>query len=62
MSLLCKLMFCYSVAIAMTGDPDIVILDEPTSGMDHMSRILTWELLEKRRNENKTILITTHSL
>jgi ATP-binding cassette subfamily A (ABC1) protein 3 len=51
-----------SVAIAFTGDPDVVLLDEPTSGMDHVSQIKTWDLLESKRASDKTIVITTHSL
>ncbi|XP_019852385.1 PREDICTED: ATP-binding cassette sub-family A member 3-like [Amphimedon queenslandica] len=50
------------LAIALVGDPDILILDEPTSGMDHNSRLLTWQILEQKKEQNKTILISTHSL
>ena len=37
----------------------IVILDEPTSGMDPAARRFTWDLLQKERKE-RTILLTTH--
>eukprot|EP00795_Rhopilema_esculentum_P013264 gene13264-4097_t len=46
-------------AIALIGDPDVVFLDEPTSGMDAYARRATWDLLEKYAS-NKTIVLTTH--
>ena len=52
----------YSVGIALVGNPDIMILDEPTSGMDFVSRRLTLELLNQRKSNNKTIVITTHNM
>ena len=58
---LIKIISCVSVGIALVGDPDVIILDEPTSGMDYISRNLTWDLLSKRKSE-KTILITTHNM
>lgn len=48
-----------SVGIALIGDSKIVILDEPTSGMDPAARRFTWDLLQKERS-NRTILLTTH--
>jgi ATP-binding cassette, subfamily A (ABC1), member 3 len=50
-----------SVAIALLGDPKLVILDEPTSGMDPYSRRSTWDMLRTAR-EGRTILLTTHFL
>ena len=50
-----------SIAIAFIGNSNIVILDEPTSGMDPQARRSTWSLLQKFKNErNCTILLTTH--
>eukprot|EP00794_Sanderia_malayensis_P017576 gene17576-19328_t len=46
-------------AIALIGEPNIVFLDEPTSGMDPSARRATWDLLQKHRT-NKTIVLTTH--
>ncbi|XP_050431314.1 phospholipid-transporting ATPase ABCA3-like isoform X2 [Adelges cooleyi] len=48
-----------SLAIALIGDPEILILDEPTSGMDPESRREMWDLLLSIRGK-RTILITTH--
>lgn len=49
-----------SLACAFIGDPSIVFLDEPTSGMDPYSRRFTWEVIRKRAQSGKTILLTTH--
>ncbi len=50
-----------SVAIAFIGGSKIVILDEPSSGMDPQARHSTWSLLQKFRKERDcTILLTTH--
>lgn len=49
----------HSVGIALIGGSDVVILDEPTSGMDPYARRATWDLLIKHK-ENRTILLTTH--
>lgn len=50
-----------SVAIAFIGNSKIVILDEPSSGMDPQARHSTWSLLQKFKKEyNTTILLTTH--
>ena len=48
-------------ALALIGNSNIIILDEPTSGMDPISRKALWEFL-KNYQKNKIILITTHSL
>eukprot|EP00052_Salpingoeca_macrocollata_P025254 m.229564 g.229564 ORF g.229564 m.229564 type:complete len:1857 (+) comp22401_c4_seq1:3439-9009(+) len=48
-----------SVALALVGDPAIVILDEPSSGMDPYKRRQTWDLL-LRHKEGRTIILTTH--
>ena len=51
--------FPFSCAIALIGDPEVVFLDEPTSGMDPSARRATWDLLQKHRG-NKTMVLTTH--
>ncbi|CAN7984948.1 unnamed protein product, partial [Ixodes hexagonus] len=48
-----------SVGIALIGDPKIVFLDEPSSGMDPYSRRHLWSQLQKRK-EGKVIVLTTH--
>lgn len=49
------------VAIAFIGDPKVVFLDEPTSGMDVSSRRATWDII-KQNKKDKVIVLTTHFL
>ena len=51
-----------SLACALIGGSDILFLDEPTSGLDPLSRRGVWSILKQLKNENKTILLTTHHL
>uniref|UniRef100_M4C4G7 ABC transporter domain-containing protein n=1 Tax=Hyaloperonospora arabidopsidis (strain Emoy2) TaxID=559515 RepID=M4C4G7_HYAAE len=53
-----------SVAIAMIGDPRIVFLDEPSTGMDPVSRRFMWDVIASisTRGKNSTIVLTTHSM
>ena len=51
-----KLMVCR----ALLTDPEILLLDEPTAGMDALSRRQMWNLLRKLNGQNLTILLTTH--
>ena len=48
-----------SVAIAMIGNSKVIMLDEPSSGMDTSSRRRLWEML-KRNKQGKIIILTTH--
>uniref|UniRef100_A0A3Q1M450 ATP binding cassette subfamily A member 14 n=1 Tax=Bos taurus TaxID=9913 RepID=A0A3Q1M450_BOVIN len=50
-----------SIIIALIGGSKVVILDEPTSGMDPVSRRFTWDVLQKHK-ENRTVLLTTHHM
>ncbi|XP_070574890.1 phospholipid-transporting ATPase ABCA3-like isoform X2 [Ptychodera flava] len=50
-----------SVGIALIGRPKVVLLDEPTSGMDPYARRSTWDLLLKHKH-GKTFILTTHSM
>jgi ATP-binding cassette subfamily A (ABC1) protein 3 len=48
-----------SVAIAMIGDSKVVMLDEPTSGMDTAARRRLWEMLKKNK-AGRIVILTTH--
>jgi ABC-2 type transport system ATP-binding protein len=48
------------LALGIVGDPDLVFLDEPTTGFDPSARRHSWELIESLRALGKTILLTTH--
>jgi len=50
-----------SLAIALLGDPKIVFLDEPTSGMDPSNRRNVWDVIEKAK-KGRIIVLTTHSM
>ncbi len=49
-----------AVACALVGDPQLLFLDEPTTGLDPQSRRQLWELIEKFQAEGRTIVLTTH--
>jgi ABC-2 type transport system ATP-binding protein len=49
-----------AVACAMAGDPEILFLDEPTTGLDPQSRRQLWELVEGFRADGRSVLLTTH--
>ncbi|HUG29978.1 MAG TPA: ABC transporter ATP-binding protein [Candidatus Limnocylindria bacterium] len=51
-----------SLAIALAGDPEVLVLDEPTAGMDPEARRDTRDLVAGLRDEGRTILLTTHDL
>ena len=49
------------IARALLHDPKILILDEPTTGLDPQTRVTLWEVIEKfRKEKNMTVLLTTH--
>ncbi|KAI4336023.1 hypothetical protein L6164_014601 [Bauhinia variegata] len=50
-----------SVAIALIGDPKLVILDEPTTGMDPITRRHVWDIIENAK-QGRAIVLTTHSM
>jgi ABC-2 type transport system ATP-binding protein len=49
-----------SVALALVGDPEIVFLDEPTTGMDPAARRALWDVVTGLRSEGRSVLLTTH--
>ena len=50
------------LGIALVGDPELVFLDEPTTGFDPAARRNAWELVRSLRELGKTVLLTTHYL
>ena len=49
-----------SLAIALIGRPELVFLDEPTTGMDPQARRSTWEMIRGLKSAGVTVVITTH--
>jgi len=49
-----------SLARALVNDPDIIFLDEPTTGLDPQARHLIWQRLRELTTQGKTLLLTTH--
>ncbi|CAL9489904.1 ABC transporter ATP-binding protein [Streptomyces sp. enrichment culture] len=50
------------LALALLGDPEVLFLDEPTTGLDAEGRRETWELVRELRDAGTTVLLTTHYL
>jgi ABC-2 type transport system ATP-binding protein len=49
-----------SLACALVGDPEVLFLDEPTTGLDPASRREIWTIVEELKTRGRTILLTTH--
>jgi len=50
-----------SVAISLVGDPKIIFLDEPSTGLDPENRRQLWDIMAESRG-NRAIVLTTHSM
>lgn len=50
------------LATALFGSPDVIVLDEPTTGLSPESRREVWNIIQKRKQNGTTILLTTHTL
>ena len=50
------------LALGLVGDPEVVFLDEPTTGFDPAARRRGWELVERLRSQRRAVLLTTHYL
>lgn len=51
-----------AVAIALVNDPEVIFLDEPTTGLDPQARRRMWEVMENLRGRGRTVFLTTHSM
>src|SRR5207248_403482 len=50
------------LGVALVGDPELVFMDEPTTGFDPAARRAAWEMIRSLRSLGKTVLLTTHYL
>ena len=51
-----------SLACALVGDPELLFLDEPTTGLDPQARLSIWEIVERFKAAGGTVLLTTHAM
>jgi ABC-2 type transport system ATP-binding protein len=50
------------LALSLVNDPELVFLDEPTTGLDPQARRAVWEVIRKLKGEGRTVILTTHYL
>lgn len=50
------------MALSLVNDPEVVFLDEPTTGLDPQARRAVWEVIRKLKEEGRTVMLTTHYL
>src|SRR5690606_22063173 len=50
----------FSIVASLVNDPEIVFLDEPTTGLDPLARRNLWHLISEIKQKGKTIVLTTH--
>jgi len=51
-----------AVACALVGDPELLFLDEPTTGLDPQSRRQLWDIIREFRQRGRTVVLTTHAM
>lgn len=49
-----------SIALAVINDPEVIFLDEPTTGLDPQARRMIWGIVDRFRDQGKTVVVTTH--
>ncbi len=49
-----------ALALALVNDPELIFLDEPTTGLDPQSRRVLWEMIQELQAQGRTIILTTH--
>lgn len=49
-----------STGVALLGEPSVIFLDEPSTGMDPVARRLLWDTVARARESGKAIVITSH--
>ena len=49
-----------ALGCALVGDPEVLFLDEPTTGLDPQARRRVWEIVEEQKQAGRTVLLTTH--
>src|SRR4029077_3496126 len=49
-----------SIALALVNEPDLVFLDEPTTGLDPQARLNIWTVIEGLRRNERTVVLTSH--
>ena len=50
------------MALSLVNDPELIFLDEPTTGLDPQARRAVWEVIRKLKGEGRTVMLTTHYL
>jgi ABC-2 type transport system ATP-binding protein len=50
------------MALSLVNDPELIFLDEPTTGLDPQARRAVWEVIRKLKTEGRTVMLTTHYL
>jgi ABC-2 type transport system ATP-binding protein len=48
------------MALALVNDPEVLFLDEPTTGLDPQARRNVWDIIERLKGKGKTLILTTH--